>query len=136
MFLHAGTRTGARALGLDTSRQAISPDELPKAFRKLNPREIEDVLCIYKDQLAGAALIDRERRRCQVNLTRSVTPKSMIIDLAVHHYQAGILNNRPCWFSSWSRNTISPGSNTASFAERAGKSESIRVITGWMPRSA
>ena len=51
VFLHAGTRNGARALGLDTKRVSIPPDELPIELRDLKPREIEDLLCIYKDQL-------------------------------------------------------------------------------------
>ena len=51
VFLHAGTREGAKALGIDGNRRTISPQELPKAFRQLKPREIEDCLCIYKDDL-------------------------------------------------------------------------------------
>lgn len=57
VFLHAGTRKGARALGMDGSRASLLPGELPKAFRRLKPREIEDCLCIYKDYLK------RERTR-------------------------------------------------------------------------
>jgi hypothetical protein len=51
VFLHAGTRTGARRLGLDVSRSFIPLAEFPSPLRKLKPREIEDVLCIYKREL-------------------------------------------------------------------------------------
>ncbi len=49
--LHAGTREGAAALGIDRSRDAVRPDEIPAPFRALRPHEIEDCLCIYKAQL-------------------------------------------------------------------------------------
>lgn len=51
VFLHAGTRDAARALGLDGVRRAVPLVDLPNALRQLKPREIEDCLCIYKDQL-------------------------------------------------------------------------------------
>jgi hypothetical protein len=51
VYLHAGTREGARALGID-QRAHVKPANLPKAFRKLQPAEIEDVLCIYKAEIA------------------------------------------------------------------------------------
>lgn len=54
VFLHRGTRGGAKALGFDGSRRSIRPDEfheLDTAFRRLKPREIEDCLCIYKRAL-------------------------------------------------------------------------------------
>jgi len=51
IYLHAGTREGAKALGFDGRRRTIRPDELPEAFQRLKPREIEDCLCIYKDDL-------------------------------------------------------------------------------------
>jgi hypothetical protein len=51
VYVHAGTRVGARALGFRGSRKTISPAELPRPLRALRPREIEDVLCIYKSQL-------------------------------------------------------------------------------------
>src|SRR5260370_21958140 len=51
VFLHRGTREGAKALGFDGGRRSIRPDELPIAFRRLKPHEIEDCLCIYKDDL-------------------------------------------------------------------------------------
>jgi hypothetical protein len=43
VYLHAGTRLGARALGLRTAA-TLKMSELPKEFRALKPHEIEDVL--------------------------------------------------------------------------------------------
>jgi hypothetical protein len=55
VYLHAGTREGAKALGFDGKRAFILPRELPTSFQKLNVYEIEDCLCIYKDALRRAA---------------------------------------------------------------------------------
>jgi len=49
VFLHAGTREGARAFAIDGFRESISVDELPSALRRLKPREVEDCLCVYKN---------------------------------------------------------------------------------------
>lgn len=49
VYLHAGTRTGAAAFGLRGA--TIARTQLPAAFSRLTPAEIEDCLCIYKDQL-------------------------------------------------------------------------------------
>lgn len=51
VFLHAGTREGARRLGLDSTRDHLKIEELPAPFLSLTPLEIEDVLCIYKMRL-------------------------------------------------------------------------------------
>lgn len=51
VYLHAGTRKGAAALGLKVDREYVALDELPPALRKLRPSEAEDFLCIYKDRL-------------------------------------------------------------------------------------
>jgi hypothetical protein len=48
VYLHAGTRKGAEALGLDPRRKTIEMDELPEPMRRLSAREAEDVLCMYK----------------------------------------------------------------------------------------
>lgn len=53
VYLHAGTRTGARALGLDLSQGFLRVSELPKPIQELQPHEIEDFLCIYKGRLRG-----------------------------------------------------------------------------------
>ncbi len=49
VYLHAGAREGARALGFKGNR--LDPRQLPPVFGKLSPAEIEDCLCIYKDRL-------------------------------------------------------------------------------------
>lgn len=51
VYVHAGTRTGARALGFDSGRHVIEMDELPEPIRRLSAREAEDLLCRYKDEL-------------------------------------------------------------------------------------
>ena len=48
VYLHAGTRAGARKLGLDWKAHALEPDELPEPLREIKPHQAEDVLCIYK----------------------------------------------------------------------------------------
>lgn len=53
VYLHAGTRDGAKALGLDTRRPYIAIADIPRALRRLRPHQIEDVLCIYKEVLKG-----------------------------------------------------------------------------------
>jgi hypothetical protein len=55
VYLHAGTRAGARALGLNHRAHALSVSALPKEFRALEPHELEDVLCIFKDKLKSAS---------------------------------------------------------------------------------
>jgi hypothetical protein len=53
VFLHAGTRVGARALGLATTEHHHPLSDIPRALACLKAHEIEDVLCIYKEHLAG-----------------------------------------------------------------------------------
>jgi hypothetical protein len=75
VYLHAGTRTGARAFNI--GGDSFDPKILPKAFSRLAPSEIEDCLCIYKDELrdatrsramrhkSGCAVAVRQRRACE-----------------------------------------------------------------------
>jgi hypothetical protein len=53
VYLHAGVRVGAGALGI--GGDSFDPKVLPKPFARLAPSEIEDCLCIYKDELLGRA---------------------------------------------------------------------------------
>lgn len=53
VYLHAGTRIGAHKLGIDSSQKLIRVAVIPEPLRKLKPREIEDVLCIYKEYLGS-----------------------------------------------------------------------------------
>jgi len=50
IYLHAGTRIGARALGFKTKLKVIEKRDLPADFNKLEPHEIEDILCIFKSE--------------------------------------------------------------------------------------
>lgn len=55
VYLHRGTRQGARALGLGARRLVLGITDLPAELQALSPREAEDALCIYKHQLAQMA---------------------------------------------------------------------------------
>lgn len=50
VYLHAGTRKGAENWGLDTNAGVIEMKDLPRELQALKPHEVEDLLCIYKDQ--------------------------------------------------------------------------------------
>lgn len=55
VYIHRGVRNGLRALGYNVKqRPTITLAELPTAFRLLQPYEIEDCLCIYKDSFTPA----------------------------------------------------------------------------------
>jgi len=54
VFLHAGTRLGAERLGIDVRRKYVDVSELPQPLRRLSAREVEDILCIYKDWFGHA----------------------------------------------------------------------------------
>jgi len=63
VYLHAGTRTGARVFNV--SGDSADPKNLLNAFSRLTPAEIEDCLCIYKDELRNGARTRADRRaRC------------------------------------------------------------------------
>jgi hypothetical protein len=51
VYLHAGTRRGARALGLDWRLPDLPRELFPSPLQELEPQEIEDCLCIFKDSL-------------------------------------------------------------------------------------
>ena len=53
VYLHAGTLKGAKALGLNVKRDSIESHELPASLQRLRPIHIENLLCIYKDQLSN-----------------------------------------------------------------------------------
>ena len=63
VYLHAGTRVGARALGLDSKLRTIEVSRFPVEFKQLEPHEIEDVLCIFKDRLKTGKGIDHDLSR-------------------------------------------------------------------------
>lgn len=49
VYLHCGTRVGARNLGLRTRGRTLAMSGVPQELRTLAPREVEDFLCIFKD---------------------------------------------------------------------------------------
>ena len=51
VYLHCGTREGARALGLPFQQPTLHRSSLPAALAKLAMHEIEDFLCIFKGRL-------------------------------------------------------------------------------------
>jgi hypothetical protein len=61
VYLHAGTRVGARVFAI--GGDSFDPRILPKAFSRLAPSEIEDCLCIYKDELGNGTLSRTARRK-------------------------------------------------------------------------
>ena len=63
VYLHAGVRVGAKALGLGKGKDKLAMTELPRPFQKLEPAEVEDCLCIYKAQLAAWAGIPAYRAK-------------------------------------------------------------------------
>lgn len=54
VYLHRGARDGAKALGYHTDRNVLQMAELSDSVQALEPYEIEDLLCIYKNQLKTA----------------------------------------------------------------------------------
>lgn len=55
VYLHAGTKQGAKYLRLSYRRRWLVVGELPQAFQRLKPYQVEDVLCIYKNELQKIA---------------------------------------------------------------------------------
>ena len=57
VYLHTGTRTGARKLlGKLKNNRELRMDELPGPLAQLTPDEVENVFCIYKDKMAGCVM--------------------------------------------------------------------------------
>lgn len=54
IYLHRGTREGAEAIGIDPGRKKVEVSELPEPLQNLQPHELEDCLCIYKEELRRA----------------------------------------------------------------------------------
>jgi hypothetical protein len=74
VYLHAGARRGARALRLDFRAKALEASHLPKELQGLEPYEIEDLLCMFKDRLKSATADDADGSgqaglRCNVPFT-------------------------------------------------------------------
>jgi hypothetical protein len=53
VYLHAGTKKGCKALGVETKGGTVEMERLPKPVRELEPYQAEDFMCIFKDEFAG-----------------------------------------------------------------------------------
>ena len=53
VYLHSGTRKGARALGFSGGLSYLMPSQLPAQLQVLKPYEMEDFLCISKRAWQG-----------------------------------------------------------------------------------
>jgi hypothetical protein len=62
VYLHRGTREGARQVTPKWRQLTLEVTDLPEAFRTLRPHEIEDCLCVYKAQHASSARAPLELR--------------------------------------------------------------------------
>jgi hypothetical protein len=51
VYLHAGARKGAARLGVSTEERKVPPSAFPPELASLQPKDIENLLCIYKDHL-------------------------------------------------------------------------------------
>lgn len=51
VYLHCGTRLGAKWLGIDARRPWISKDDLPRELQVLTAADAENFLCVYERQL-------------------------------------------------------------------------------------
>jgi hypothetical protein len=49
VYLHAGTRAGAKALKIKKLGSTLEMSQLPVEFHRLRPEQIEDCLCVYKN---------------------------------------------------------------------------------------
>ena len=57
VYIHAGTRGGASALGIDCkNREALEMTELPEALQQAGAAAAEDILCLFKDRFSGLKL--------------------------------------------------------------------------------
>lgn len=70
VYLHAGTKVGAQYLGVQNGNCFIEKNSLPKEFRELEPYAIEDILCIFKDDLKSlwdSNLKGSSKRHCYIH---------------------------------------------------------------------
>jgi ABC-type Fe3+/spermidine/putrescine transport system ATPase subunit len=60
VYLHSGTRDGAKALGLEWKRDCLDLFDFPELRKHLAAHEIEDVLCIYKRYFTGERELEEQ----------------------------------------------------------------------------
>jgi hypothetical protein len=51
VYLHRGTKDGAENLGIRNGKDVLEMSDLPKELQKLEPYQVEDFLCICKEEL-------------------------------------------------------------------------------------
>lgn len=65
IYMHTGTREGAKALGINVAGRAhIRVYDLPRPLRVLSAADAEDVLCIYKAWFGDAMIEQPIMSRC------------------------------------------------------------------------
>jgi hypothetical protein len=64
VYLHAGTKKGASALGLSASDGVIRGNELPQGLLALEMHEVEDFLCIFKEHFGNEAANAEDEAGC------------------------------------------------------------------------
>jgi len=70
VYLHRGTKVGAKSLKLNTTNGCITMNELIKksrAFNLLNPYQIEDLLCVCKKDLKVGRITGSMLRKCGID---------------------------------------------------------------------
>jgi hypothetical protein len=67
VYLHAGVRKGAKALGLGDWKAKLPMSVFPPAFQRLRPEQVEDCLCIYKSQLQAWRRAQKQQNRSGSN---------------------------------------------------------------------
>lgn len=63
VYLHAGVRKGAKALGLDDRGATLSMRVFPPEFQRLRPDQVEDCLCLYHRELQAWCQAQRNAHR-------------------------------------------------------------------------
>jgi hypothetical protein len=74
VYLHTGAADGAARLGFAKVLEAIEVAELPAPLQALSPDEIEDVLCMYKDDFQSGRLSQRTNRWCDTKAVDDSVP--------------------------------------------------------------
>lgn len=64
VYLHAGVRVGLRHLMPGYRGKMIEIDKLPEPLRALKVREVENLLCVFANQLGGAPLESEVASTC------------------------------------------------------------------------